>query len=242
MGAAFFKTRTDQLAFGVVPAFRRFELYQARYHELVPVIAEQMASSPRPLRILDIGSGHGPAKQFVDQLAGPAEWTGIELSPERAASCRAMGYQHLITELDLEKQPLPFEPGSFDVVIGSHVLEHLTDASGALTEWMRVLRPGGSLLLGVPMHLAPIAGLARLRFRLRGRRPRGHCHFFSMRSLSALLAPWDVQRIWGFRFLSARQQLPLEDWEWFYRLSKWVGSAAPSLCAEVNVHLKHRVP
>ncbi len=62
------KTAQDQLAFGVVPAYRRYELYQARYHELVPVVAEAMKRSTAPLRILDIGPGNGDAKKFVDAL------------------------------------------------------------------------------------------------------------------------------------------------------------------------------
>lgn len=237
LGQAFFKNQQDELAFGVVPAYRRYELYQARYHELVPVVAPLLKRSSAPLRILDIGSGEGPAKQFIDRLAGKAEWTAIEINEKRAAQCEALGYGQVVRQLDLEKEPLPFADGNFDVVIASHVLEHLETADRALADWMRVVRPGGALLLGVPMHLGPIAALARLKYRLFGRRPRGHCHFFSMRSLRKFLSPYQVERIWGFRFLSARQQLPLEDWEWFYRLSLLVGDHFPGACAEVNVHL-----
>ena len=47
---------------------------------------------------------------------------------------------------------LPFPDGSFDLVICSHVLEHVQDDAAALGELYRVLRPGGSALLPHPVH------------------------------------------------------------------------------------------
>jgi SAM-dependent methyltransferase len=38
----------------------------------------------------------------------------------------------------------------YDAVLASHVIEHLADPIAGLREWMRVLRPGGHLLLVVP--------------------------------------------------------------------------------------------
>ena len=45
---------------------------------------------------------------------------------------------------------LPFAEEEFDVVLCSHVLEHVDDDRGALAEVARVLRPGGAALLLVP--------------------------------------------------------------------------------------------
>jgi SAM-dependent methyltransferase len=39
---------------------------------------------------------------------------------------------------------------SYDVVLSSHVIEHLANPIGGLCEWLRVVRPGGALLLVVP--------------------------------------------------------------------------------------------
>lgn len=39
---------------------------------------------------------------------------------------------------------------SQDFVVASHVLEHCEDPLGALSSWLRVLRPGGTVLLAVP--------------------------------------------------------------------------------------------
>ena len=46
---------------------------------------------------------------------------------------------------------LPFPEAGFDVVLCSHVLEHVGDDHQALTEIGRVLRPGGTALLLVPL-------------------------------------------------------------------------------------------
>lgn len=42
------------------------------------------------------------------------------------------------------------EDASYDVVLASHVIEHLANPLGALAEWARVLRPDGQILLVVP--------------------------------------------------------------------------------------------
>jgi SAM-dependent methyltransferase len=48
---------------------------------------------------------------------------------------------------------LPFAAGAFDRVIASEVLEHIVDDRGALAEFFRVLRPGGTLAATVPAWL-----------------------------------------------------------------------------------------
>lgn len=45
---------------------------------------------------------------------------------------------------------LPFEDARWDLVICSHVLEHVVDDTAAIRELRRVLRPGGALLVMVP--------------------------------------------------------------------------------------------
>ncbi len=45
---------------------------------------------------------------------------------------------------------LPFHDHSLDYVVTSHVLEHVANPIAALTEWCRVLRPGGIIYLLVP--------------------------------------------------------------------------------------------
>jgi SAM-dependent methyltransferase len=54
--------------------------------------------------------------------------------------------------LDMERDPLPCETGSVDLVFAHHSLEHFTNYLGALGEIWRVLRHGGRFLLEVPYY------------------------------------------------------------------------------------------
>lgn len=45
---------------------------------------------------------------------------------------------------------LPFETGTVDRLIATHVLEHIYQPHLALKEWARVLRPGGSMSILIP--------------------------------------------------------------------------------------------
>lgn len=85
----------------------------------------------------------------------------LHMAPERAfhSHFRQMQNLHYITgdlfadnvntRLDITR--LPFADGSFDVILCSHVLEHIPDDAAAMRELRRVLRPGGWALLEVPL-------------------------------------------------------------------------------------------
>src|SRR5690606_26769889 len=57
---------------------------------------------------------------------------------------------------------------SYDFVLSSHCIEHLANPILGLTEWRRVLKPGGALLLVVPHkdgtfdHRRPVTNLSHL--------------------------------------------------------------------------------
>jgi SAM-dependent methyltransferase len=239
MSAVFFKGKEpDVLAFGLLPAHRKYELRQARYTEMIPALADHLRALGKNARVLDVGSGNGEAKIVLDSVARDAEWTGVEFARDRVEVCKRLGYARIVDDVNLEQAPLPLPDGAFDVVIASHILEHLENARAAFADWYRVLKPGGLMLIGVPMHLVVVSWIMRLRYRLFGRRPFQHCVFFSLPSLRRFLSGYEVQRIWGFRVLSARRQLPLEDWRWFYRASMWIGRRFPNLTQEVNVLVK----
>lgn len=47
-----------------------------------------------------------------------------------------------------------FDPVSFDLVHGSHVLEHMRNPSAALREWLTLVKPGGYVVQTVPDWVA----------------------------------------------------------------------------------------
>lgn len=57
-------------------------------------------------------------------------------------------------DVKLDIQRLPFSDAVFDLIICSHVLEHVRDDMAAISEFHRVLKPGGRAILQVPLALA----------------------------------------------------------------------------------------
>ena len=97
-------------------------------------------------RILDAGCGPGG---MLRRLAVVGKPLGIDLHP------LAIAYAHQSTSAPLARatvECLPFASGSFDLVTSFDVLYHLAvgDDVAALSEFARVLRPNGLLLLRLP--------------------------------------------------------------------------------------------
>jgi ubiquinone/menaquinone biosynthesis C-methylase UbiE len=94
-------------------------------------------------RLLDVGCGTKPYQEiFADSVS---EHIGVDLPANASANPEAKN-----VEAYSMLPHLPFKDESFDVVLATEVLEHVSEPSGALAEINRVLKPDGVLLLTTP--------------------------------------------------------------------------------------------
>jgi SAM-dependent methyltransferase len=100
--------------------------------------AEVMALSPG--RVLDAGCGQGAfAARLLD--AG-VEVVALDQSKRMVELTAAHGVHAVVGEVE----ELPFADASFDVAVANYMLYHLPDLDRGLSELLRVLRPGGTLV------------------------------------------------------------------------------------------------
>lgn len=112
--------------------------------QVLKVLMDQYGLKPEA-RILDVGCGQGPALDiFRDK--GYLSAVGITLNDEDVRICREKG--HDVRKMD--QSFLEFPDASFDFVWARHVIEHSIFPYFTLTEFTRVLAPGGTLYLEVP--------------------------------------------------------------------------------------------
>jgi ubiquinone/menaquinone biosynthesis C-methylase UbiE len=105
------------------------------------------------IRVLDIGFGTG-----VQLFAfGPScSIYGTEISDEAVRHAEAIaqrrGYRQYCFRRSEPDGRTPFDDASFDLVVASHIIEHLEDDEGMLREIARVLHPNGVGAILIPLE------------------------------------------------------------------------------------------
>jgi len=109
-------------------------------------------------RILDVGVGTGlslPDYSWNNRLVG------IDLSEPMLRKARLRVAEHRLTNVEglavMDAQKLGFHDGVFDVVVAQYVITAVPDPEATLNEFVRVLRPGGEIIL--VNHLGAEEGL-----------------------------------------------------------------------------------
>lgn len=106
---------------------------------------------PAGKRLLDIGCGHGWLSAMA--AAAGAEYTGVDTDAAILAGARGLYPGARFVEAAAER--LPFAEGSFDIILGVDVVEHIPDLARAFAEFHRVLAPGGVVVLFGPNFFWP---------------------------------------------------------------------------------------
>ncbi len=128
-------------------------LYSAEDHHwwfrgrraVISALIERARPAPEP-RILDAGCGTG--RNLAD-LAGLGPALGVDSSQRAVDYCNARGLAQVRVS-PLER--LPFEAGSFDLILLADVIEHVDDDEAVLAELGRVAAPGAVLIVTTPAY------------------------------------------------------------------------------------------
>jgi len=143
-------------------------------------------------RCLDVGCGDGRAGTVVTGCGGA--YVGVDISRRAVAAARDRGFDaRLITGSDR----LPFADRSFDLALCLEVIEHVFLPDRTILEVLRVLSPGGALIVTTPnvaywrrrLDLALLGRWNPFGYRLAVERPWAdpHIRFFNAGALRRLL-------------------------------------------------------
>ncbi len=97
-----------------------------------------------PGTALDVGAAGGGNTRVLQSLG----WQAAAL--EYGADGAVVAHERGLPTVRGDATVLPFDRASLDLVVAFDVLEHLVDDVAAAREVLRVLRPGGLLLVAVP--------------------------------------------------------------------------------------------
>lgn len=101
---------------------------------------------PKGARILDIGTSTGTNLRMLSDL-GYTQIEGLDASAEAVRWCADKGLGK-VTQGDICR--MPFDAGTFDLVLATDIIEHVDDDALALSEIYRVLRPRAPAIITVP--------------------------------------------------------------------------------------------
>ena len=114
--------------------------------------------------VVALDAGCGRTTRLRDYRDRIVRLVGVDADEEAG---RANPYLDEFLTADLDDL-LPFADGTFGLVYANFVVEHLARPERAFSEWRRVLRPGGSLVLLTSNRASPLMATAdRLPQRLR---------------------------------------------------------------------------
>ncbi|MFO7683675.1 MAG: class I SAM-dependent methyltransferase [Chloroflexota bacterium] len=199
----------------------------------------EMFANVEPGRILDCGCGAGDNARILQ--AHGWSTTGITISVEEQKQAAAFCDRVYLADLNFG---IPEEiEGEFDIVLLSHVLEHLIHPESLLQSLFRVLKPAGRIAVALPNVMVYSQRLQFLKGRFdytsTGLMDETHVRFYTFSTGTSLLEKngYDllISRADGaFPFWKTRRYLP---GSWVTALNTWATTWRPGLFGSQLLYL-----
>lgn len=148
----------------IAPRLEEFYASRADYHQMTNASkgvgrhpqVELLLQRIKPTdRVAEFGCGGGEVLQRAGQRAKQA--IGFDIGSIALGKARARPGNHRVIQSDVANVPLPSNYA--DIAYSFEVLEHVWDPASVLREMVRVVRPGGTIIVTTPngfsmdMHL-----------------------------------------------------------------------------------------
>lgn len=133
----------------VAPGNKPAQHYRRAQSSLSGVVTDELQSNVTP-RVLDVGCGSGWLSEMLGKRGFSVTALDMGLDSIRRAAERVKGNTGDVSFVLGDIYRLPFSDGRFDAVAASEVLEHLDRPQEALSEIVRVVKPGGCIVVSTP--------------------------------------------------------------------------------------------
>jgi len=217
----------------------RYPIASLRYWWLGNAIRKELQARSDELKVVDAGCHAGVLRGYVHPMKG-TRWTGLDHNLDWPQGDLDK-YDALIC-CDFESE-LPLEDSWADVIVCSHVLEHLPKPQILVGEIVRVLKKKGIALIIVPILPKPLALIAEWNyareFRAGTRKKGSHTHAFWPSRVINLAQPHglDVEIACGTYFLRI-DGCRLENLPSWIRANQYLAGMFPSLGGEFCMQLR----
>lgn len=128
----------------------------ARYEKCARIVGNLIlkrysSNKPKAIKILDVGCGDGVLLSFVKKKLDDysLEFYGIDLSAEAILIAQKQIKNGHFVKSTVYK--LPFPENTFDIVISTDVIEHVSRPKKMLKEIKRVAKENGNIIIGTPI-------------------------------------------------------------------------------------------
>jgi len=203
------------------------------------MLKEACAEARGPIAILDAGCGTGEGTSRLSESGLKVFATDLSAAMVE----KAIRQYHFIHGSVADAVALPFASGSFDIVLSLGVIEYISAYEGAVREFRRVLRPGGTLILSIPNRSSWFRRLHKLDRMLARLMRRVEARLRGSTQKDASRIPTYRHQSWTLteatRLLNASGFKPLEAklFTYGFRLpmaEEWTANIA--LCRWMNAH------
>jgi ubiquinone/menaquinone biosynthesis C-methylase UbiE len=116
-------------------------------------VGQQLSSLVPGGKILDAGAGgqqYRDSCNHLDYVSQDFEAFSVDLKPSLASN--HVPYKYGQTDLVCDITSIPVDDSTFDHVLCTEVLEHIPKPVDAIKELSRILKPGGTIIVTVPMN------------------------------------------------------------------------------------------